>query len=297
MNILLLSCLVTLAVALPQTSSNLCGTNERGAPRQAGDTWMDQCNRCRCTERLVPGCTRRFCNIDIELSTKTPELIVSPVSQTPELIVSPVSESSETRNNNNHNGGGVVNFPGANSEALTRDEGKVCIDSDGNKRSEGDSWKDSCNTCGCGPNGLTFCTQKLCIAFAEDKDQFLLTEDTSRETSGIPQCGQDGVKTCQAVNVDFRNLKDGQIVKLIQGSNIQLQVRKIPTDTTAQRQSFGFGILDGGEASMNINTLTGGAYGSIKPLTGDLQYSLEAVNPSGSVLISRDINYFNQFED
>lgn len=284
MNILLLSFLVTIAAALPQTSTNLCGTNERGAPRQAGDTWMDKCNRCRCTERLVPGCTRRFCNIDIELSTKTPE-----------LIVSPVSESSETRNNNN--GGGVVNFPGANSGALTRDEKKVCIDSDGNKRSEGDSWKDSCNTCGCGPNGLTFCTQKLCIEFAEDKDQFLLTEDASRDSSQIPQCGQDGVNTCQAVNVDYRNLKDGQIVKLIQGSNIQLQVRKTPSDTTAQRQSFGFGILDGGEASMSINTLTGGAYGSIKPLTGDLQYSLEAVNPSGSVLISRDINYFNQFED
>merc|ERR1712137_88950 len=236
-------------------------------------------------QRDFPGCTRRFCNIDIELSTKTPELIVSPVSES----------SSATRNNNN--GGGVVNFPGANSGALTREEQKVCIDSDGNKRSEGDSWKDSCNTCGCGPNGLTFCTQKLCIEFAEDEDQFLLTVDASRDTSQIPQCGQDGVNTCQAVNVDYRNLKDGQIVKLIQGSNIQLQVNKTPLDTTAQRQSFGFGILDGGEASMSINTLTGGAYGNIKPLTGDLQYSLEAVNPSGSVLISRDINYFNQFED
>ena len=55
-------------------------------------------------------------------------------------------------------------------------------------------------------------------------DEFLLTEDATKDTSLIPQCGQDGVKTCQAVNVDFRNLKDGQIVKLIQGSNIQMQV-------------------------------------------------------------------------
>ena len=60
-------------------------------------------------------------------------------------------------------------------------------------------------------------------------DQFLLTEDASRDTTLIPQCGQDGVKTCQAVNVDFRNLKDGQIVKLIQGSNIQLQVNSLFT--------------------------------------------------------------------
>ena len=55
-------------------------------------------------------------------------------------------------------------------------------------------------------------------------DEFLLTEDATKDTSLIPQCGQAGIKTCQAVNVDFRNLKDGQIVKLIQGSNIQMQV-------------------------------------------------------------------------
>ena len=75
--------------------------------------------RCRCTERLVPGCTRRFCNIEFELSTKTPE-----------LIVSPVSESTGTRNNNNNKEAGVVNFPGA----FTKEEKKACIDSDGNKR-------------------------------------------------------------------------------------------------------------------------------------------------------------------
>ena len=62
MNLLLLSSLATLAVALPQTgekmgkfrrflfildllATNLCGSNERGAPRQAGDTWMEECNR------------------------------------------------------------------------------------------------------------------------------------------------------------------------------------------------------------------------------------------------------------
>ena len=36
-------------------------------------------------------------------------------------------------------------------------------------RSEGDSWKNACNTCRCGPNGLAFCTQIFCAAiFAED---------------------------------------------------------------------------------------------------------------------------------
>lgn len=292
MNLLLLSSLVTLTFALPQTATNLCGSNERGAPRQAGDTWMEECNRCRCTERLVPGCTRKFCNL--EQSTKTPQLIQTPVNQ---------GSASDTRNNNNNNGAGVVNFPGASSGAssgaLTREDKKVCLDSEGNERSEGDSWKNACNTCRCGPNGLAFCTQIFCAAiFAEDtKDKFLLTEDATKDTSLIPQCGQAGILTCRAVSIDIRNLSEGQIVRLIQGSDIQLQVRKTPSDPSALRQSFVFGVLDGGEATMSINTSTGGVYGTIKPFTGDLQYALEAVNPSGSVLISRDINYFNQFED
>ena len=37
-------------------------------------------------------------------------------------------------------------------------------------RSEGDSWKDACNSCGCGPNGLTFCTTAFCgPIFAKDE--------------------------------------------------------------------------------------------------------------------------------
>jgi len=114
--------------------------------------------RCRCTERLVPGCTRKFCNL--EQSTKTPQLIQTPVNQ---------GSASDTRNNNNNKGAGVVNFPGASSGALTREDKKVCLDSEGNERSEGDSWKNACNTCRCGPNGLAFCTQIFCAAiFAED---------------------------------------------------------------------------------------------------------------------------------
>ena len=83
--------------------------------------------RCRCTERLVPGCTRKFCNL--EQSTKTPQLIQTPVNQ---------GSASDTRNNNNNNGAGVVNFPGASSGAssgaLTREDKKVCLDSEGNER-------------------------------------------------------------------------------------------------------------------------------------------------------------------
>ena len=44
-------------------------------------------------------------------------------------------------------------------------------------------------------------------------------------------------------------------------------------------------------------TETGGAFGSIKPLTGSLHYTLEAAAGGGSVLYARSSDYFNQFED
>ena len=56
-------------------------------------------------------------------------------------------------------------------------------------------------------------------------------------------------------------------------------------------------LTDGGEASLTVNTATGGVYGSVKPLTGDVHYFMEATNPSGSVIYERNKDYFNQFED
>merc|ERR1711872_285432 len=38
-----------------------CGKDERGSPRQPGDTWRQECNRCRCLVTRVPACTRRLC--------------------------------------------------------------------------------------------------------------------------------------------------------------------------------------------------------------------------------------------
>ena len=40
-----------------------CGVDERGVARSVGDSWKEDCNRCRCLESGVPGCTRRFCGL------------------------------------------------------------------------------------------------------------------------------------------------------------------------------------------------------------------------------------------
>merc|ERR1711872_649698 len=62
-NMKVFACLVLLvsaSVAFPQAKSG-CGTNERGVARKPGDNWQEQCNRCRCLESGVPGCTKKFC--------------------------------------------------------------------------------------------------------------------------------------------------------------------------------------------------------------------------------------------
>merc|ERR1712198_240734 len=104
--------------------------------RVAGDTWMEDCNRCRCTENLLPGCTKRFCNIP-GLTGEKP------------LPGGPV----ETRKSSNE-GGDNVNFPGVGDSSRGQPVTQ-CADSLGNKRSPGESWKDDCNTCGCGTMDLS----------------------------------------------------------------------------------------------------------------------------------------------
>ena len=74
-------------------------------------------------------------------------------------------------------------------------------------------------------------------------------------------------------------------------------MRREPEDKTKTRLSYNFMLTDGGEASLTVNTATGGVYGSVKPLTGDVHYFMEATNPSGSVIYERNKDYFNQFED
>jgi len=327
MRILILSGLITVSTALPQTVTNLCGTNERGLARQAGDSWMEDCNRCRCSDKLLPGCTKRFCPPTSEDSKDTPG----------------------TSNRNNAGGVGGVVFPGA--IPATRDEGddavEVCTDRDGRPRIPGESWKEDCNTCQCDSNGNAFCTEIFCDnrddavevctdgngkpripgeSWKEDcntcscaktgvalcsqrfcintqpKDFYLFTEDPSKDKSSIPQCNQDGVENCRAVTINngllTSKVPSEQFIKLIQGTNIELQLKGNPTaGSSPGRQSYRFSLTDGGEASMTVNSKTGGVYGTIRPLTGDYLYTLEAAFGGGSVLYQRNKNYFNQFED
>merc|ERR1712168_1616406 len=57
----LLILILAIIATVVGTTGEGCGKDERGSPRQPGDTWKKECNRCRCLVTRVPACTRRLC--------------------------------------------------------------------------------------------------------------------------------------------------------------------------------------------------------------------------------------------
>ena len=108
------------------TATNLCGSDERGVARVAGDTWQEDCNRCKCTDKLVPGCTKRFCGAPGASTTTS-----RPTSSVPRV----------------GGGGGGVMFPGHSRGDPVTVTTVSCTDKSGNRREVGESWSDGCNTC------------------------------------------------------------------------------------------------------------------------------------------------------
>ena len=59
-SVVLLCVLVGGSAAAPQTVAS-CGVDDEGRARLPGDTWRDDCNRCRCLSSGIPGCTKKLC--------------------------------------------------------------------------------------------------------------------------------------------------------------------------------------------------------------------------------------------
>merc|ERR1719500_2408161 len=54
-------CLIMLTLTATAAAGEGCGVDEKGALRQPGESWQEDCNRCRCLASGVPACTRRIC--------------------------------------------------------------------------------------------------------------------------------------------------------------------------------------------------------------------------------------------
>merc|ERR1711862_446791 len=137
---------------------------------------------CRCSDKLLPGCTKRFCPPTSE-DSKEPQ-------------------GTSNRNNAGGGGGGVVNFPGA--VRATRDEG-VCVDNAGVTRVPGESWKEQCNTCQCDSDGNALCTEIFCN---NDDDAVEVCTD-SQGKSRIPgESWNEDCNTCRCVSTGVCVVKD-----------------------------------------------------------------------------------------
>jgi len=179
-----------------------------------------------------------------------------------------------------------------------------CNDTSGNRREVGESWKDDCNTCRCGNTGLALCTHRFCINVEDfKKERFLFTLDSTRNVEEIAQCSSEGAKNCKAVKLHPEYLSststtDSQFLKLLPGSEVELEVVRGPADLSSDTLSYVFRLTDGGEGTLTVRQSTSAAYGSFKPISGSVHYNVEACRGDGcNVIYERDSNFFNNFED
>jgi len=94
----------------------------------------------------------------------------------------------------------------------------------------------------------------------------------------------------------LRSLKAGATMGLVAGEGVLMTLRRDPEVTISGGVSLSFLLDDGGEGNIVVGT-NGSMYGSIKPLTGSVHYTLESCGSGCAVLIERPSDWFNQFQD
>merc|ERR1711963_50836 len=132
------------------------------------------------------------------------------------------------------------------------------------------------------------------------KGHLLAEEVLARDNEGPTQCIQEGVTSCRRVRVDFdrlKTLKRGDRLALLPGHGVTLELQRDPEETASGGISLSFSIGDGGEANVVVSK-SGAMYGSIRPLSGDVIFAIEACKGEGCiVLLERPSDYFNDFKD
>merc|ERR1711973_746117 len=268
LNILLYAILITCVSCVPAgDEGGSCGSDERGLERQPGDSWQEDCNRCRCLSTGVKGCTRKFCGGEVsrkcvdsqgqerqdgERWEETPDIC----SCTEGLVVcTSLAVIPGTKKDKNSG----VRFPGANNQDTAGQDSQDRAEEDGQDRS-------------------------------------LFTRVPGKDVSQTAQCRQAGVSNCVAVNMNYQYLDTvGQSLSLIQGSGVTMNLRHPPTGSTSL--SYNFSLGDGGEGTVTVRHNTGSVFASIRPSTGPVLFYIEACGQGCTVMYQRQKSYFNQFTD
>jgi len=113
------------------------------------------------------------------------------------------------------------------------------------------------------------------------------------------QCNQAGVIRCRAVRPNtnlLRNIRAGAVLSFLPESGVIMELRRNPEATASGGRSFALRLEDGGEANVVVGS-NGSTFGSIKPITGSVHYTIESCGENCNVLLERDSGFFNQFQD
>jgi len=266
--LLLSACLIGNVCSVPADETGAgCGEDAEGLSRQPGDSWQEDCNRCRCLATGVKGCTRRWCGgggsskcvdsagqerQDGERWEETPDLC----SCTEGLVVCTSLAVIPGTKKDKASG---VRFPGAENQ-----------DRAGEEEQDG--------------------------AGGDGQDRSLFRRIPGKDVSQTAQCRQAGVSDCVAVSMNYQHLDTvGQSISLIEGSGVTMNLRHPPTGSSSL--SYNFSLADGGEGIVTVRHNAGSVFASIRPNTGPVLFYIEACGQGCTVMYQRQKSFFNQFTD
>merc|ERR1711942_153314 len=137
----------------------------------------------------------------------------------------------------------------------------------------------------------------------EDRVFPALFNERDINVSETPQCLQDGVVTCAGVRLNtdlLPSLKEGSVVMMLPGKDFTMEVQRFALSKT-RSTSYHFQLSTGGSATMTVGENEDpdkepSVYATIRT-HGNWMYFVESCGEDCTVILTRDSNYFNQFED
>jgi len=309
----------------------VCKNAINGEDRLEGENWTaaDGCNNCRCLKSGIPGCTKKFCLDKPLITTSRPVrdnslscpgcAIESVIDE--EIFSAAVHATASLAGINTVSGcGGIslVNVENARKQVVAGTNyfltlrlqtrgGQGCADKIEKICENIVVFKPLPFRCQSQDGCLELTRQPgiSCQEVQVSRDQLrsassvLSLSKGGVQTSSISQCQGEGKENCQTVNINnnvLDNLNIGDKVALLPGLDVDLTLKQPPTQGSSST-SFVFTVGQFGEAILTRGNNRSSMFGSIKPGTGNVDYSIENCGDGCNVIYQRDSGFFNQFKD
>jgi len=276
--------------------------DSQGRTQRLGQPWKEDCNVCRCLPGARVACTRRICfqdegedtddqgTDDVSEETVTEESVAettedtNTVTENTDITGSDIFGEIIATDNDESNSGAEPDLTETESDPLPDETDITSLDIFGDLVATG-------NNSETGPIAPR----------TEAVHSLFRVVGSPEEASSIPQCQQGGVLVCRRVTPDLALLSAltvGQPMALLASSEetMIMELSREPTVTGSGGMSRTFKVGLGGQAVITVGP-TGSMFGSINPASSTKLYAIESCGQDCTVLLERDSNWFNQFED